>query len=1384
MRIKLPKYLYGSWLLTMTLLLAVSGSISAQSKIKTKSKIEAGQSHQFPAAYYNSTWTNYSERTNGTGKMTIEAVDPINFNIPQVAKSRAPRGTHATVVYDNGPHINMPGTPDLSLLESVTLGMTSLGGNISKNAGFSIADDFELVAQTEITSISVYAYQTGATGTTINAMYVTIWDGDPSGGGSVVWGDQTTNVFGSVENSGAYRVSETTMSDRTRLLQKVNANISGLTLDAGTYWVEYSLGGTASSGPWQPPVAILGESTTGDAIQKVSTGWQPWMDTGTNTPQGLPFQIEGIELGGGSGDPCEQEFAYSLEDGTGDLKLLLFADDFEIAAGETMSVEEVTFRVFNNIGEASSIVFYKDDNGLPGDIVQSFSNVAPDSQTLFGTAYGYDAYDIKFTLPSAVVLDEGIFWVGYMVTEGTDGGTNFWVITDDGVHEPGQYSANGGVTWESNGENFSFKLEGECTSGGGTGGGFVCEDQFNTSNGIENGLFFGGTSNQQLAVDIIVGDDGFTAYGSNLNIFLDPGQTTGDLTFDFTIYDDQGGAPGNAIHSTTGSVKGTEFVGSNFGFDVHTFEVAFDDAAEFDANTTYWMSVDSNGVAWEATSTGIFGAGMAFFNDNTGGDWVIDNTEDLVYSLICEEFVDVGYCIPEGTNAGRHINNFSTTGGSENISNMGSGFSPAGYGDFYDTHSVAQEQGESVDFEVDIIGGISGFRIWVDWNQDGVFDTTEEVAYASNGYANSHTGTITVPVDALEGDTRMRIVSHWLSTTGDVDPCETGFTYGEFEDYKFTVGEGTGGGGGTACEQVFFNVNQPTAIGFSSGNKVANDITVAAGESFTLQTMTFDVVTIDGLPNEFDLEIFEDNGSGGVGVSTGITEHFDSSNMTFVENGTFSVYTQYTVTLTLPEIELTADPSEDARYWLSIASDLSTTGDFTYWVSYDYATNPDSYPSWQYNTTDGWFMYVDAGNLTKEGIMTVSGICSGDDPTIVYCEPELDCEDGDVITNVTFQEIDNTTGCSPNGYGDYTHLVATVQSGETYPISVTVGDGWANESVSVWIDFDNSGTFDEDEFFYIGTGSDEALTGNIDIPTGLADGQYRMRVRVAAVGAGTATWDMACDEEQGFGETEDYTVEVDGSGGDPDPCDAADVPYVQDFETATAPALPECTTVVNAGNGNNWKTSTTPIGEFTGTYLEYEYSSSAPANSWFFTQGINLEAGTEYEITYAYGSRAAAAFPENLKIAFGDDNDPGAMTDVLAEHVGILSGGNKLTNTEVFTVTDSGVYYFGFQAFSDTDQWFLYVDDIEIKEAMTTGIEDQVNTVFTYYPNPTRGEVTIAADKNISSVAVFNILGQQVLTANRPANGNVNLSDLATGTYLFRVMFEDGSLETFKVLKQ
>src|SRR4030067_1536487 len=49
------------------------------------------------------------------------------------------------------------------------------------------------------------------------------------------------------------------------------------------------------SGPWAPPITILGQITTGNALQYTSSSgaWAPALDTGTDTQQGFPFVIEG-----------------------------------------------------------------------------------------------------------------------------------------------------------------------------------------------------------------------------------------------------------------------------------------------------------------------------------------------------------------------------------------------------------------------------------------------------------------------------------------------------------------------------------------------------------------------------------------------------------------------------------------------------------------------------------------------------------------------------------------------------------------------------------------------------------------------------------------------------------------------------------------------------------------------------------------------------------------------------------------------------------------------------------------------------------------------------------------------------------------------------------
>jgi GEVED domain/Secretion system C-terminal sorting domain/SprB repeat len=76
---------------------------------------------------------------------------------------------------------------------------------------------------------------------------------------------------------------------------------------------------------------------------------------------------------------------------------------------------------------------------------------------------------------------------------------------------------------------------------------------------------------------------------------------------------------------------------------------------------------------------------------------------------------------------------------------------------------------------------------WIDWNRNGIFDTTEWVAVSNNSIGNTPTTiNITVPSFASAGYTRLRIRSR-VSTVNGPTNATTTFASGETEDYLIHV---------------------------------------------------------------------------------------------------------------------------------------------------------------------------------------------------------------------------------------------------------------------------------------------------------------------------------------------------------------------------------------------------------------------------------------------------------------------------------------------------------------------------------------------------------------------------------------------------------------------
>jgi hypothetical protein len=74
--------------------------------------------------------------------------------------------------------------------------------------------------------------------------------------------------------------------------------------------------------------------------------------------------------------------------------------------------------------------------------------------------------------------------------------------------------------------------------------------------------------------------------------------------------------------------------------------------------------------------------------------------------------------------------------------------------------------------------------------------------------------------------------------------------------------------------------------------------------------------------------------------------------------------------------------------------------------------------------------------------------------------------------------------------------------------------------------------------------------------------------------------------------------------------------------------------------------------------------------------------------------------------------------------------------------------------------------------------------MLTYYPNPVNNTLTLNAQKSIQNVAIYNMLGQEVIhTAPNTITSEVDMSNLQPGAYFVKVTVENMT-ETIKVIKK
>jgi subtilisin-like proprotein convertase family protein len=192
-------------------------------------------------------------------------------------------------------------------------------------------------------------------------------------------------------------------------------------------------------------------------------------------------------------------------------------------------------------------------------------------------------------------------------------------------------------------------------------------------------------------------------------------------------------------------------------------------------------------------------------------------------------------------------------------------------------------------------------------------------------------------------------------------------------------------------------------------------------------------------------------------------------------------------------------------------------------------------PSFTFTTAGTYTVSLTITNLqgtfneTKTGYITVSN------GPATACTPNLGANVANyaqTIYNVTFNQINNSTSTSLNGYNDFSCTkTTTVDEGSIYQLSISIrAGGSGREFFEVWLDYDNDGVIDTGEIIHSGstptTSTTATVNANITIPTNAVENTLlRMRV-MGETGSAPSTSDKNCSGSYFIGDVEDYGVMI------------------------------------------------------------------------------------------------------------------------------------------------------------------------------------------------------------------------------------------------------------------
>src|SRR5690606_6711171 len=116
-------------------------------------------------------------------------------------------------------------------------------------------------------------------------------------------------------------------------------------------------------------------------------------------------------------------------------------------------------------------------------------------------------------------------------------------------------------------------------------------------------------------------------------------------------------------------------------------------------------------------------------------------------------------------------------------------------------------------------------------------------------------------------------------------------------------------------------------------------------------------------------------------------------------------------------------------------------------------------------------------------------------PVIIqYCVPVINSVH-ETITNISVADI-NYNNTLSTSYINNSQIAGNLTAGETYTFTATGSENYSDDRISVWVDFNLNGSFDDEGELLFTTAGASLWTSNITIPGDISSGVVPMRVRL------------------------------------------------------------------------------------------------------------------------------------------------------------------------------------------------------------------------------------------------------------------------------------------------